>query len=134
VIENFPETPSFLKEGLLPTVAVDDLKRVFALQQEVQSRHPGQPGSISIEVYQQACTSGSDGQAVWFRLSFLFVLQHLNDAGIIKFPWIHDGKPEEAVFKALATIPMTGINPKVMREGLPFDVEELRRLVQTENI
>jgi hypothetical protein len=122
-----------MKEGLLPTVAVDDLKKVYALQNEVQSNHPGQCGSISISVYKQVCTSGSDAGTVWFRLSWLFILQHLNEAGHIKFPWIHDGKPDEAVFKALAVVPMNGMSPRVMGKGLPFDVEGLCRMVQKES-
>jgi hypothetical protein len=120
---------SYLKEGLVPTVAVDDLKRVFALQQEVQSRHPGQC-VIGASLYERECTSGSDAHTVWYRISWLHLLRHLNEAGRIDFPWMRDGKPEEAVFKALATIPMTGVISKVMRDGFPFDVEELRRLIQ----
>lgn len=47
-------------------------------------------------------------------------------------PWLHDGQPEEAVFKVLAAIPMTGLPPGG-RQGLPFDVEEFRRLIQKES-
>jgi hypothetical protein len=47
-------------------------------------------------------------------------------------PWLHDGKPEDAVFKVLATMPMTGLPPGG-RQGLPFDVKEFRRLINRES-
>ena len=47
-------------------------------------------------------------------------------------PWLHDGKPDDAVFKALAVVPMTKMPPGG-REGLPFDVEELIRLIRKES-
>jgi hypothetical protein len=129
--DNLPN-PTWQTDGPVPTVALDDLKRVFAIQMQATARHPGEPGAIALSIFERACTSGSDAETVWYRVSWLQILQHLNEAGQIDFPWIPDGKPDEAVLKALAVIPMTGMNPTVMRQGFPFDVEELRRLVQKE--
>ena len=39
-------------------------------------------------------------------------------------------KLPDALFNALATIPMTGMPPGVPRQELPFDIGELLRLVQ----
>jgi hypothetical protein len=50
----------------------------------------------------------------------------------VKPPWIHDGGPGDAVFKALAVVPMTGRRPGVMYDRPPFDVEELIRLIKKE--
>ena len=110
---------------------MDDLKRVYAMQREVQSRNPGKSVGISGSVYQQACNSGSDGQIVWYRLAWLPVLIDLVKAGELNLPWIHEGEPDEAVFKALATIPMAGMKETQM--DFPFDIEELNRLVQEES-
>jgi hypothetical protein len=43
----------------------------------------------------------------------LTTLQHSIDqpSEPMKFPWIHDGKPEEVVFKVVTTIPMSDFNP-----------------------
>jgi hypothetical protein len=45
---------------------------------------------------------------------------------------MHNGEPEDAVFKALATVPMTGRQPGVMYEKPPFDLEELIKLIKKE--
>jgi len=43
-----------------------------------------------------------------------------------------DGEPEDAVFKALAIVPMTGRRPGATYEGPPFDVQELLSLIKKE--
>jgi hypothetical protein len=48
-------------------------------------------------------------------------------------PGLTDGKPGDAVFKALSIVPMTGMQPGIVREGHPFDMEELIRLIQKES-
>ena len=50
----------------------------------------------------------------------------------LNFPWIHDGEPEDAVFKALAIVRMTRRRPGVTYEGPPFDVKELISLIKKE--
>ncbi len=69
---------------------------------------------------------------LFYRLSWLRHLHILSEAGHLNFPWIHDGEPEDAVFKALAIVPMTGRRPAVTYEGPPFDVEELISLIKKE--
>ena len=69
---------------------------------------------------------------MFYRLSWLRHLQILSEAGHLNFPGIHDGETEDAVFKALAIVPMTGRRPGVTYEGPPFDVEELIRLIKKE--
>jgi len=39
-------------------------------------------------------------------------------------PWIRDGQPDDAVFEVAATFPMEKMRTGIVREGLPFDVEE----------
>jgi hypothetical protein len=60
-------------------------------------------------------------------------LKILSEAGHLNFPWIHDGEPEDTVFKALAVVPMTRRRPGVIYEKPPFDVEELIRLIKKES-
>ena len=61
--------------------------------------------------YNRACNSGTDVSVVFSRVSMLGMLQFVGEARHLKFPWIHDGKPEEVVFKVVATIPMSDYNP-----------------------
>jgi hypothetical protein len=61
----------------------------------------------------------------------LRVLKMMTESGGLISVWLHDGKPENAVFKVLATMPMNGLPPGG-RQGLPFDVEEFIRLIEKE--
>jgi hypothetical protein len=82
---------------------------------------------------QGVLSPGASFGDVFYRLSWLRHLQILSEADHLTFHWIHDGEPEDAVFKALAIVPMTGRRPGVMYDGPPFDVEELIRLIKRES-
>jgi hypothetical protein len=117
----------------VPAVAPADLKGVWAMQNDVQARFPGQQGVISIDLYKRACSHGADVRAVFLRVSMLRVLQMLSESGGLISPWLHDGKPDDAVFKVVATVPMIGLQLGTPREGFPFDAEELVRLIKKES-
>ena len=82
---------------------------------------------------QDVLSPGANVGNASYRLSWLRHLQILSEAGHLTFPWIHDGEPEDAVFKALAIVPMTGRLPGVTYDRPPFDVEELIRLIKKES-
>ena len=60
-------------------------------------------------------------------------VQHEAEAGHFRVLWIHDGEPEEVVFKIVTTIPMVELQPGVAHEGFPIDVEELITLLKNES-
>ena len=89
---------------------------------------------MGIGLDQQGVLSpGANFGDVFYRLSWLPHLQILSEAGQLTFPWIHAGEPEDAVFKALGIVPMTGRRPGVTYDRPPFDVEELIRLIKRES-
>jgi len=45
--------------------------------------------------------------------------------------WTHDGELDDAVFQIAATFPMEKMRTGVVREGLPFDVEEFVKQIGT---
>jgi hypothetical protein len=114
-------------------VAPADLKSVWAMQDDVQARYPGQQVSISADLWKSACSPGADVRAVFLRVSMLRMLQMLSGSGTLISPWLHDGKPDDAVFKAFATVPMLGLQVGTPRQGFPFDVEELIKLIKKES-
>lgn len=129
-----PSKEGFLSSDLLiPPVTPADLKTVWAMKNEFQIRHPGQPVSISVDSYKRACSPRADFSAVFSRVSMLERVQYAAEAGHFRFPWIHDGQPEEIVFKIVATIPMVAPQPGVVHEGFPIDVEELIRQMKNES-
>jgi hypothetical protein len=44
-------------------------------------------------------------------------------------PWTKDGELTEPVFRAAAQVPMEWIGVGVVRQGLPFDLEDFMRRV-----
>jgi hypothetical protein len=90
------------------------------MQRELQARTPGQSTAISVELYKRACSPGANVGAVWFRASLVGLLERL---GMLA-PWMQEGVISDAVFKVAASFPMKGMPIGVLREGLPFDVQE----------
>jgi hypothetical protein len=119
----------FLKS--IPTVDPADLKGVWQMQDELLARH-GSGFAVALDLYKRACRPGAHVWSVWYRCSQFETLRNFYELTGTNLPWLHDGKPDEAVFKALAVVPMTKMPPGG-REGLPFDVEELIRLIQKDS-
>ena len=88
--------------------------------------------AVALDLYKRACRPGAHVWSVWYRCSQFERLRNFHELTGTNLPWLHDGKPDEAVFKALAVVPMTKMPPGG-REGLPFDVEELIRLIRKES-
>jgi hypothetical protein len=124
----------WLTDNSIPAANPDDLKTLWKLQKDLESRYGQQGVIMGIGLNQQSVlSSGANFGDVFYRLSWLRHLQILSEAGHLNFPWVHDGEPEAAVFKALAIVPMTGRRPGVVYERPPFDVEELIKLIKKES-
>ncbi len=124
----------WLTNNPIPPANPADLKILWKLQKNLEAQY-GQQGVIMGIVgldLQDVLSPGANFGDVFYRLSWLRHLQILSEAGHLNFPWIHDGEPDDAVFKALAIVPMTGRPPNEMHERPPFDVEELIRLIESE--
>jgi hypothetical protein len=69
------------------------------------------------------------------------LIRELSAAGVINeaegriSPGMQNGKPTDAVFKAFAIVPMSGLrHGDPPHEWPPFDVDELFRLIQKEEV
>ena len=108
----------------VPAVSPEDLKKLFQLFRDVQSRGVG---AIDMRMYERACSSGADVQSVWFRAAILEGLKQMHPELIAR--WTRNGEFDDAVFQVAATFPMQKMKTGVVREGLPFDVDEFVRQV-----
>jgi hypothetical protein len=100
----------------VPVVDPADLKIVWELQQKVREEHPGEQIAISFEHH----LKNANPCAIWYRLSMLGILSSLSTLSgmpMEKLPWMQSGKPDEFMFKALASLPMNG-TPKFAIDGL----------------
>jgi hypothetical protein len=136
--------------GPVPAVDPEDLRNVWELMQKVKVElskierlDPPQLGrAISYDlrglgVTNLGCSPGANSGAVWCRMEILDLLRHTSRFGMPLSEKIFlldiDGKPSDAVFRAMAIVPVMGIprdGPPI--HGLPIDVEELHRLIQME--
>ena len=119
-----------LKNNIIPIVDPDDMRSLWKLHTASKDAESGiayltQGGSPPL-------SAGANPGNLVYRLAWLWWLQHFSEAGQLTFPWIDNGKVEDAVFKALAIVPMTGI-PRSGREGFPFDLDELIDLIKKES-
>jgi hypothetical protein len=131
----------WMKDGPIPPVDPADLKSVWAMhekfnkefEERMPKRPPNQVCAVSPDYYRQVCSPGANVGVVWYRLSILEMLRHISEITGTSLPWPREGKPGDAVFKALATVPMTGVAPGVVRKVPPFDPDELIRLIKQES-
>jgi hypothetical protein len=113
-------SPFLLGPSPVPAVDPADLRRVWELQEKFQANHPGQQSVTDIR---GACNPDANVQAVAFRLSMLGLMRHIH-------AWPPETRPPDALFNALAIISMTGMAAGIPQQELPFDLDELLRLVQ----
>jgi hypothetical protein len=125
---------SWVTDKQVPTVDAADLKALHKIQTDLAASHnslpPGQTRIVGYGAVQKFLTPGADIGLVIYRLGWLGQLQAWSEARPEEFPWIKGDKIDDAVFKALAVLPMTGI-PNEGITGLPFDTNELVRLIES---
>jgi hypothetical protein len=143
--------------GPVPTVDPADLRNVWELMQTAQAEARKAYASLpktEVEDYARrgistswdfralglstpnnvGCSPGADVGAVWYRvmmLGWLDGLRRLSSISLLsEMPDFDPSKPTDAVFKALAVVPMTGLaHSGPTREGFPFDITEFGKLI-----
>jgi hypothetical protein len=105
--------------GGVPAVKPDDLKNVWRLFGDMEARQSEAAGE---NVYKSVCSLGADARSVWYHASMLALIIKMRPD--LLAPRIRDGQPDDAVFEVAATFPMEKMRTGIVREGLPFDVEE----------
>jgi hypothetical protein len=109
----------------VPPVDAADIRSTWMMQNKYQAFFP-EGIMIPAETFKQACQAGADVRAVFERVSQIGYLQM---AEVLE-PWLQDGVPKDAVFEALATVPMSRMQVGVVYDKPPFDVDEFVKLVQ----
>ena len=119
----------FIGNRPIPPVDPADLKALWQQFKDLEAQ-PHQPGVMTMISRQAAaCSPNADITSVMYRLGMLDLA---TKAMGLNFPVTPDGKPTDAVFKAFATIPMTGIPPGG-GNGMPFDMYELVKTIVKES-
>jgi len=124
------ERPSFGGEPGEPVPQVDpeDVKALWGVSMEVQRAHPGEPVGIDVSVFEHACKPGANVQAVYYRTAKLEMLRHV--APQLLEPWTKKDQLDDAVFRAVAQVPMEWVGVGIVHKGLAFDIEDFMRRVR----
>ena len=115
----------------VPSVATGDIKSVWNVYQDVESRYPGQLVGIARGVMDEACSATADMRAVGYRCAMLRLLARLPEDPLA--PWKKNGQLDDAVFTVIASIPMTWIPVGTPQSGLPFDIDSFFRELRSES-
>ena len=110
----------------VPEVDPDDLKATWELHQKVQAGHPGEQVGIDAGLAQSICKPGADIHSVWYRSSMIWIMTQIAPEQIA--PFLNNGQPTDAVFRAAAKVRLEWMGVKIEREGPPFDVNEFLNL------
>lgn len=114
----------------VPTVNVADFKSVWAIYQDIESRHPRGTVGVDSGVIEQVCSPGADIRAVTYRCGMLQILEMVR--GDLLVTWKQNGQFQDAVFRIAARIPMNWIG-EGMSQSLPFDVDAFFEEVRKES-
>ncbi len=117
----------------VPEVDAEDVKAVWELGKDIEARHPAETGelrayAVGIEVFKAACKPGANIPAVSYRGMMLgMLIRHAQEQ---LAPWLKEGNPADAVFRAIAQVPMEWMGVGVVRKGLPLDTKDFIRRVK----
>jgi hypothetical protein len=124
---------AWMVDGIVPAVDGADLKSVWSLpkvkehfEQQASGCLPKEGSNFDINYLKSVCGHGSNAAAVWHRLRVFETLRRSIEFGSV-FSRLVEGKPTDAVFKVLATVPMPMWGPQA------FNIFELVSLIQKES-
>ena len=141
------QTHPWVGSGLVPVVNPADVKVMWDVRCDAETRHPGELVATANGVI--PCSPGADMRAVSYRTAMLSLLFHIcktakeapapKSEGAERFEkhverlekW-QTGDRLDVLFKVIATIPLHWLDD----EGpstLPFDIEEFIRQVEQES-
>ena len=109
----------------------DDLKAFWQETRTLQATGPGHSVGIGLDMIEAICKPGANAAAVWYRSSMIRVLNQFAQKQLA--PWVKDEEVSDAVFRAMATIPMEWVG-HTGREGSPFDVEKFFRRLKEDSV
>jgi hypothetical protein len=114
----------------VPEVDPQDLKATWEFHQKLQGEHPGEQVATGVGVAQAICKPGADIRAVGYRSTTIWIMSRFAPEQIA--PFMKDGQPTDAVFRAAAKVPLEWMGAGIVRQGPPFDVKEFLRLCACE--
>ena len=123
--ENVQALPHWWQQqsGGVPAVKPEDLKSVWQLFADSEARTPGQSVAVGDTVFRSVCSPGADVFSVWYRVPMQAAVLRMRP------DLLSDVRLNGSVFEVAATFPMERMPTGVVRQELPFDVEEFMKKI-----
>lgn len=115
---------------LVPQVDPDDVQAVWQQGRELLTRYPNRKLAVGLSTLQAVCKPGVNVEAVSYRASLLWLLARVAPDLVARFTW--EGQPDYAVFRAIARVSAQWIGVGIVRQELPFDVNEFVQLCEAQ--
>ena len=112
--------------GPVPQVDPEDVKTIWKQQRDIEQRHPGELCAVAAGDYIRK--PDATVRAIGYRATMLGMVCHLAH-GVLE-PWTKEDQLDDAVFRAIAEVPMEWMGREIGRQGLPFDFEDFMRRVR----
>jgi hypothetical protein len=130
--DSFPNPPRFGGEPGEPVPEVDpeDIRATWEFHQKLQAEHPGEQIAVCASLAESICKPGADIQAVGYRSTIIWMTTVFAPERIA--PFLRNGQPTDAVFRAAAKVPLEWMGVGIVRKGPPFDVDEFLHLCAEE--
>jgi hypothetical protein len=110
------------------TVDPKDVKAIWILSSDYEKEHPGKSGAVGVEILKSVCSPGANIAAITYRAQMMWVVEHASPEALA--PWTKDERLDDAVFRAIAEVPMEWMGVGAPRHGLPFDVDDFLHRVR----
>lgn len=108
----------------VPPVDPADLERIWSFSQTAETKATG------IALLQHLCSPGANVQAVGYRSMMLWLLQ--STAPDVLARWWHGDRFDATVFAVMARIKVEWMEVGIIRNDLPFNVDEFVAQIQSE--
>jgi hypothetical protein len=112
----------------VPTVDSKDVKAIWILSSDYEKEHPSKSGAVGIEILKSVCSPGANIAAITYRTQMMWVVEHASPEALA--PWTKDERLDDAVFRAIAEVPMEWMGVGAPRHDLPFDVDDFLHRVR----
>jgi hypothetical protein len=113
----------------VPSADPASVKKLWEFMHEAQATYGN--GEIAVDTICRDCGFEPDEfQTVSYRLGILARVQRVPEVAKFLARWIHGGKPDDALFRAFALVPLRGYHPNLREKRLPFDAAELEGLLR----
>src|SRR4051812_27998987 len=110
----------------VPEADPGDLKTIWAINRELQARHPGETVATGRGLVEKCLKPDANIEATCYRAGMLALTARF--IATEQLAPDKDGMLDGRVFRAAASVPMEWMGVGIVRQGMPFDIDHFLQL------